>query len=184
MKNFECSPKAKDIMIRNTREELVLKLWKPRDEVIVLFNVAWPFDIPLENLEVAVPLKISASVEALNTVVKRLNPVSDKNQLSIFRSSSQNPLNNPTTNLVHRSFSLPSLKLSTVVSLATLQEKSPPIFVYHCWKCMRKTCARTGVVLVAVFFVYLICAILPATAPLATPLPVAFDPLENLIKCQ
>ncbi len=31
-------------------------------------------------------------------------------------------------------------KLSTVVSLATLQEKLPQIPTYRCWKCMRKIC--------------------------------------------
>ncbi len=59
-------------------------------------------------------------------------------------------------------------KLSTVVSLATLQEKSPPILAYHYWKRTWKT----------------ICANLPAAAPLAAPLPASFDPLENLIKHQ
>ncbi len=71
IKNFECLFKAKDIMIRNVRKELVLKLWKLKDEVFEFFNAVWMLDVSLGNLETAASSKTTtfAPMEDLNTTV-------------------------------------------------------------------------------------------------------------------
>ncbi len=101
-KNFERLFKAKDIMIRNVREEMVQKYWKQKEDLSTLFNTIRTIDARLEDLETVVLPRTPAfvSMEDLD-IIARAESVQDENQPPVHCFSSQNLLYNPTTSLAH-----------------------------------------------------------------------------------
>ncbi len=96
VKNFECLFKAKDVMIRNVREEMVQKYQKQKEDLSTLFNIVQTTDARLQDLEIVVPPKTPAFVSMEDfDVIACVESVQDENQPPVYSTSSQDPLYNP-----------------------------------------------------------------------------------------